>query len=250
MRPTRLGLAAAGLAAFTLFGAASTGNNLLYLLFSATVSALAVCLASGRANLRALSCRAGFPDQVFRGTAFPLAVTVENARRSAARLLSVRGPSGSARLDDIAPGGLVRAELRMVLPLRGRALVDGLFLESLYPLGLFVLRRRVPPFEVLVLPHASPFQPQSELESDPRAMGEGSRRKSSEGDFFGPRAYTPDDDARLIHWKLTAKTGRPVVAEHAAAPEGKAVVRLEGADEASVERAAASCRWYIDAGLL
>jgi len=249
MRPTRLGVSAAGLSAFTLFAAASTGNNLLYLLFSATVSALAVSLLAGRANLRALTCRAELPDQVFRATAFPLTVIVENGRRSAARLLSVRGPSGLAALDDIAPGGLARAELRLVLPLRGRALVDGLFLESLYPLGLFVLRRRVPPFEVLVLPHASPFQPQSDLEVDPRALGEGSRGKSREGEFFGPRAYTPDDDARLINWKLTAKTGRPVVAEHAAAPEGKAVVRLEGTDDASVERAAASCRWYIDAGL-
>ena len=249
MRPTRLGASAAGLAAFTLFAAASTGNNLLYLLFAATLAALAVSLALGRANLRALTCRAELPDQVFRGTAFPLQVVVENGRRGTARLLSVRGPSGSARLEDIVPGGLSRAELRLVLPLRGRALVDGLFLESLYPLGLFVLRRRVPAFEVLVLPHASPFSPQSDLEVDPRAMGAGSRRKSREGEFFGPRAYTPEDDARLIHWKLTAKTGRPVVAEHAAAPEGKAVVRLEGTDDASVERAAASCRWYIDAGL-
>ncbi|OGR94454.1 MAG: hypothetical protein A2V88_11715 [Elusimicrobia bacterium RBG_16_66_12] len=249
MRPTRLGVSAAGLAAFTLFAAASTGNNLLYLLFSATVSALIVSWAAGRANLRALTCRAEFPDQVFRGAAFPLTVVVENGRRATARLLSVRGPSGSARLDDISGGEFARAELRLSLPLRGRVLVDGLFLESLYPLGFFVLRRRVPPFEVLVLPHASPFSPQSDLEVDPRAMGEGSRRKSREGEFFGPRAYTPEDDARLIHWKLTAKTGRPVVAEHAAAPDGKAVVRLEGTDDASVERAAASCRWYIDAGL-
>lgn len=249
MRPTRLGWSAAGLAAFTLFAAASTGNNLLYLLFSATVAALVVCLVLGRANLRALNCRAEVPDQVFRATAFPLTLVVENGRRGAARLLSARGSSGSARLDDIEPGGSARAKLRLSLPLRGRVLVDGLFLESLYPLGLFVLRAPVPRFEVLVLPHASPFQPQSDLEADPRAMGEGSRRKSREGEFFGPRAYTPDDDARLIHWKLTAKTGRPVVAEHAAAAEGKVVVRLEGADEASVERAAASCRWYVDSGL-
>lgn len=248
MRPTRVGWTAAALAAFTFFAAASTGNNLLYLLFAATFSTLAVAAAAGRMNLRRLRARVDVFDQVFRGSRFSLTVVVHNAGRSTARLVRAVGPLGSASLADIPPGRMAAAEMRMLLSLRGLNRVDGLVLESLHPFGLFAHRRVVPPFEILALPSASPFTPGTPLEADQRAMGAGAARKMREGEFFGPRAYTPDDDARLIHWKLTAKSGRPVVAELAAAAEGRAVVRLEGTGDAEVERAAAACRWHIDAG--
>ncbi|MDE2492118.1 MAG: DUF3488 domain-containing protein, partial [Elusimicrobia bacterium] len=157
-------------------------------------------------------------------------------------------PLGAAELGDVAPGGSARAELRLVLPQRGRIVAGGLLLESLYPFGFFRARLRVPPAELLVLPQAAPFSPQAALEEDPRARTDGSARRARSGEFFGPRPYAPDDDARLIHWKLTAKTGSPVVAEYAQAPQGRALVRLEGADEPAVERAAAACRWHVDSG--
>ena len=249
MRPTRLGVSAALMAGFTLFAAGSTGNNLLYLLFAATLTALALSLVAGLLNLRGLTARLEAPERVFRGAPFTAHVVVENGRSDAARLVRAVGPSGASAPGDAAPGGTWRAELRLILTARGRNRVDGVFLESLYPFGLFSLRRRVPPEEILVLPQAGPFHPQDALEADPRSAGAGARGKAREGDFFGPRPYTAEDDARLIHWKLTAKTGRPVVAEYAAAPEGRALVRLEGTGDAAVERAAAACRWYIDAGL-
>jgi transglutaminase-like putative cysteine protease len=140
------------------------------------------------------------------------------------------------------------AELRLTLPARGLNRLEGLALESLHPFGLFTMRRRLPPVEVLALPTAGPFRPGGRLEADPRAQSAGARGKARDGEFFGPRPYAPGDDARLIHWKLTAKTGRPVVVEYATAPEGRAVVRLEGTDDASVERAAAACRFHVDSG--
>src|SRR6185312_17566089 len=95
---------------------------------------------------------------------------------------------------------------------------------------------------------AGPYRPGGPLETDPRARTDGSRGKAREGEFFGPRPYDRGDDARLIHWKLSAKTGRPVVAEYATTPEGRVVVRLEGVDDASIERAAAACRFHVEAG--
>jgi transglutaminase-like putative cysteine protease/uncharacterized protein (DUF58 family) len=248
MRVTRLGFAALAMAAFTLFAAGSTGNNLLYLLFAATVAALFLSVVSGLLNLRKLSARVESPEQAFRGAPFSARVTVSNSGGLDARLIRVVGPIGAAAIGDVPAGGEAAAELRLTLPVRGLNRVEGLALESLYPFGFVVLRRRVPPFEALALPPASPFRPQLELEQDPRAAGAGARRKSRDGEFFGPRPYGPDDEARLIHWKLTAKSGRPIVAEHASAPDGQATVRLDGVDDASVERAAAACRWYVDAG--
>jgi len=59
----------------------------------------------------------------------------------------------------------MRAELRLTLPARGLNRLDGLALESLYPYGLFTMRRRLPPVEILALPVAAPFGPGGPLES-------------------------------------------------------------------------------------
>jgi transglutaminase-like putative cysteine protease/uncharacterized protein (DUF58 family) len=249
MRPTRLGVAAAAMAAFTLFVAGSTTNNLLYLLFSAVVTGLLLSAAFGRWNLRGLRVRLEPSDQVFRETPFTARLVIENAGWGTARLVRVVGPLGASTVFDASPGETTRAELRLTLPYRGVNRLDALWLESLHPFGFFTLRRRLPPLDIVALPQAGPFQPQPALDEDPRAMGAGGRRKGRDGEFFGPRAYTPDDDARLIHWKLTAKTGAPVVAEFSTAPEGRVSVRLEGVDDPAVERAAAACRWYVDAGV-
>lgn len=250
-RPTRVGWCSAALTALTLFAAASTGNNLLYLIFAATAAAIALSGVAGHANLRGLTVRVSPPDQAFRGTSACAAVEAVNSAVWTARLIRVVGPDGAVELGDLPPGAALRADLRLVLPHRGRNLVDGLFLESAFPFGLLVLRRRLPSFEVLALPLASPFAVQASIESDPRGAGTagaGARQSGRDGSFWGPRPYGPDDDARLIHWKLTAKSGRPVVAEYASAPTGKVMVRLEGTDEAAVERAAAACRWFIEDG--
>ena len=248
MRPTRLGVFAALLAGFTLFAAGSTGNNLLYLLFAATASALVLGVVAGFLNLRRLAARVEAPAQVFRGAPFTARVVVENSGRFAARLVRPVGPLGAAAAVDVPPGGAISAELRLVLPARGLNRLEGLVLESPYPFGFFTMRRRVPPVDVLALPTAGSYSPGGPLEADPRARTAGARGKAREGEFFGPRPYDRGDDARLIHWKLTAKTGRPVVAEYATAPEGRVVVRLEGTDEPSVERAAAACRYHVDSG--
>jgi uncharacterized protein (DUF58 family) len=210
---------------YFLFG---LGDKLLYVLFALSVATSIVAMA--------LIARSAWWRKL-------------GARPDAAGPAPRRAATATAPIGDVPAGGSARAELKLTLPFRGLNRVDGLVLESLYPFGFFISRRRVAPAELLALPPASPFYPQTELELDPRAYGgAAARRKAREGEFFGPRPYAPEDDAREIHWKLTAKSGRPVVAEHAAAPDGKAVVRLDGTDDASVERAAAACRWHIDAG--
>ncbi|HXT00098.1 MAG TPA: transglutaminaseTgpA domain-containing protein [Elusimicrobiota bacterium] len=248
MRPTRLGVFTVLLAGFTLFAAGSTGNNLLYLLFAATASALVLSVVAGRLNLRGVSARVEAPSQVFRDAPFSARVFVENASSSAARLVRPVGPLGAAAAFDVPPRGAFAADLRLALPARGLNRLEGLRLESLYPFGFFTTRRALPPVDLLALPKAGPGRAAGSLEADPRARTAGGGGKAREGEFFGPRHYDRGDDARLIHWKLTAKAGRPVVAEYATAPEGRVMVRLDGVDDASIERAASACRFHVEAG--
>ena len=195
MRPTRLGVFTALLAGFALFAAASTGNNLIYLLFAATAAALILSVVAGRLNLRGLHARVQAPERVFRGAPFTARVVVVNAKATASRLIRPVGPLGAASPADVAPGETLRAEIRLTLPERGLNRLDGLVLESLYPFGFFAMRRRLPPVELLALPASGPLRPGGPLEEDPRAQGAGARGKAREGEFFGPRAYDPGDDA-------------------------------------------------------
>ncbi|MDE2491893.1 MAG: hypothetical protein KGM24_13690, partial [Elusimicrobia bacterium] len=104
MRPTRLGLFAVALTGFALFAAASTGNNLIYLLFSATAAALILSAAAAALNLRGLSARLEPPERIFRGAPFSARVVAENAGAWTARMLFAAGPLGRAALGDAAPG--------------------------------------------------------------------------------------------------------------------------------------------------
>lgn len=249
MRLTVLGVFVAGFAGLTLFAAGSTGNNLLYLLFASAASALAVSSLLSRRMTAAVAVRYEQPGRAFRNGFLTLPVVLEGEGRSG-RLLRLAGPGAAVELDEVPAGGERRVELRLPAPLRGRVSYEGLTLECSWPFGLVVSRRRLPPPQALVLPAASPFVPQAQVEADPRSAGPAGveRRKGREGDFWGPRPYAPEDDARLIHWKLSAKSGRPVVAERAAAAQEKAVVMLEGTDDEAVEKAASVCRWHADAG--
>ena len=93
------------MAAFTLFAAGSTGNNLLYLLFAATVAALFLSLASGWANLRGLSARVEAPTQAFRAAPFSTRVVVVNQGSFDKRLIRVVGPLGVAAIGDVPARG-------------------------------------------------------------------------------------------------------------------------------------------------
>ncbi len=244
MRPTRLGVAAVGLAAFALFAAGSTGNNLLYLVFAATASALAMSLISGWENVSSLSARAHAPPRAFRGEPFTASVLIENRGRLAARLVRVVGPDGASPPLDVPARGVAAVDARLRSELRGKVKLSGLVVESLYPFALLRVRRRLPPLEVLVLPRcrAAPAPRES-----PGAREGAALRRARDGEFHGLRPYAADD-ARQIQWKMTAKTGRPVVAERSVPAGGPALVRLEGTDDATVEAAASACRAAIEEG--
>src|SRR5215472_14949565 len=63
------------------FAAGSTGNNLLFLVFSLLVSTLFVSWAAARAVLRDLTVSARFPDHIFAGEPNEVIVTLRNQKR-------------------------------------------------------------------------------------------------------------------------------------------------------------------------
>ena len=251
MRPTRLGLGCLLMAALALMAAGATGNNLLYLLYSVLLSALAVSVVAGRVNLANLAARVEAGAQVFRGDESRLDVVLTNEGRWPAYAIGLAGPG--AELGTLAAGAEERFELRLRLPHRGLNRLEGLALQSAFPFGLILHRKALSKASVLALPRPREVRSAAEVASDVRAAGRPVARKGTGDELYAIRAYDPSDESRTINWKLTAKTGRPLVNEFCAFQDEKVTVRLEGVGagegaERRVEDAAGACRFYVDSG--
>ncbi len=179
----------------TLLTAVSSGNNLLYLLASSLAALFAVGAAWGRRLLGGLQCQMDARASAARGAETSVPVFVRNGGPFTA--FDIRfAHDPESQIDSLAPGESRTLLLRCRLPHRVNAFT-GLHLESRHPFGLLVHRRRV---EGLIV--------RTKRESPPQAA------KRGEDEFYGVREYTESEDSRRINWKLTARTGRPMVNEY------------------------------------
>ncbi len=94
-------------------------------------------------------------------------------------------------------------------------------------LGLFRFRmRRVPPERILVRPNPVPMEKIPELR---KVMARSWRPKPGGGyaEQHEMRLYRPGDSLNQVHWKLTAKTGKPIVREPQSPDPGLVLLTLD-----------------------
>ncbi len=248
-RLTVLGWGCVGMLVLTAMAAFSTGNNLLYLLYSALGAALGVSWFAGRANLGGLDAEFELPSPIFRGDRFSLRLRL--IRRG-------RWPSFAVRVDEafaerIEPGQACAVAPRILFAHRGVNRLEGLRLESAFPLGLMFHRRELSEVTGTAFPKTRELRSPTEVQADARADGRPVLRKGSGDELFGIRDFDASDDARSINWKLTARTGRPLVNEYCVQSSSRVTVRVDAVGagpraEDKVEAAASAARFYIDAG--
>lgn len=248
MRPTGLGLGAMVMFALTVASALSTGNNLLYLLFGSMAGALCVGMIGAALDIRRLRVTVEAPEQAFRGSEAPLRVTVANPTAWDAWAVEVALPGARVRLGRVPARGTAEATLRARLPHRGLNLLSGLALETVFPFALFRRRVALPAPSVLALPRLREVRAPAEARAQAKPAGRPTLRKGSGEELYGLREYTASDDARMINWKVSARSARPLVNEYAGTHDAKVVVRASGGGDEAVEEAASVCRYYIDAG--
>lgn len=249
MRWTRLGLSVLAAAAGTAFGGLVGGNNLLYLIAAGLMAALAA--AAMETGIGGLVVTLEFPEQIFLDAACRLEVEVRNPRRRPRRHLAITGPGGRAELPWIPGRGAARAELPHTFKLRGKVRACDLALETSHPLGLFKRHRKLREAVITVLPRlfeiqSRPHGPSARQDSAPRpCRGRGDELR-------GVRDYDPAEDARLIHWKLTARTGKPLILEYDQAAGRRVTITADGAPgpgtEERISEAASLARFFIDDG--
>lgn len=219
---TGLGQAFVGLTLAVGVAAINTGNNLLFLILGMQLSMIVVSGVLSEVALRGLEVSRLLPREVHARTPFLTGVTLANHKGQV--------PSFSIEVEDILdeqpstkkcfflkvpPGATLQTSYRGDCALRGVQRFAGCVLSTRFPFGFFRKSRPVAaPDELVVFPQVKPV---GHLLGDPRGEdGPTPQAQRGQGqEFHGLRHYRQGDDARDIHWKRSARTGRLIVREHA-----------------------------------
>jgi uncharacterized protein (DUF58 family) len=150
----------------------------------------------------------------------------------------------------------VSEELKLRFDRRGRYLQEGFGLSTLFPFGFLSKTRMVAlSHEMIVYPRVEPTD--ELLEILPMITGEWESFERGRGnDLYRIREYLPDDSARHVDWKATAKSGSLKVREFSREDERKLRIIFDQpakgmVSEKEYEAAialAASLSWHFSQG--
>jgi len=251
--------------------ALNTGNNLLYIVVGAMLSAIVVSGIASLVVLRELQLEIRLPEHVFAGRSTRGSVLLRNPRRWIPSFsVSVVPPKkrkpgerwrwvptifsvppgrppheqwfklpdrqlrrvkeqdlppgifeGSVYFPYSPPQSELMAELDLQFERRGRYHQESFGLATRFPFAFLTKTRRLPlAREIIVYP---PVEPPDELfEVLPMITGEFETFARGRGyDLYRIREYMPEDSARHVDWKATAKSGSLKVREFSREDERK-----------------------------
>ena len=251
---TGLGWVYIGAVFLLSMAAINTGNNLLFMVLAALLSAIVVSGIVARSSLRSIAVSMQVPENVFVGEPVSIRVSLWNRKRffpsfsiwvdelqSANRRKRhwFRRIAGSGDGTDcsvlhhpayfpiVAPGERRSELVVQSFPRRGSYRLEGFRLSTRYPFGLFRRGERAwAEGEVLVYPqvhdvpshfHLLPFLP-GHMEGLHVGHGES---------LYEIRQYRDGESARVVDWKATAKTGTLMAREYAREEESSVCILLD-----------------------
>jgi uncharacterized protein (DUF58 family) len=234
-----------------------TGNAWFLLLAGAVVGALVVAVAS-RGRLDGLAVELAHPARVAVGAPLHTVLTVTNSgtrtSSEATLCLQTAGIADlTASVGRLQPGERIGVPVTRLANGRAIASVTLVHLVSQPSLGLTGTTRSLDvPDHVTVHPrlHDVPARPVG------RQVGDGTGEllvSGQGGDVVGVRDWRPGDDRRRIHWRSTARTGRPTLVERGDPYTEQLRVVLVGTTDYSgfedaVSAAASACDLAVRAG--
>ena len=266
---TRAGLIYILISVVIGIAAINTGNNLLYVIVAALLSAILVSGIASALVLRSLTLDVHLPEHVFASRPMLARLLLGNAsswlpsfsvrvvpakrknkdgwRWEAAtfawprnrapqdqwlrlpdrRLRRVREEAEKPILREsvyfpfLAPQQELRADLEISFPARGRYCEKNFGLATRFPFAFLMKTRRINlSREVIVYPVVEPTEQFREVL--PMVTGEFETFVRGRGnDLYLIREYMPDDSARHVDWKATARTGALKVREFSREDERK-----------------------------
>ena len=225
VRPNRGGLFFMLLAAMVFAGAYNTDINLLMLVCAAMLTILLVSLVAPRWNLMRLRPRRALPAEAYAGEPFKVHIRVRNDGWLPAFALAAGDFIRLGRRDVLRPRGWLgrahtgretSASYTAEMPRRGVYACERIELRTGFPFGLALGCRRWDIQDELVV-----FPPRGRLRTGLNLrvgrtrfpVGSAARRGAGEEEFRALREFVPGDNPRRVHWRTTARLGKPYVRE-------------------------------------
>ena len=163
--------------------------------------------------------------------------------------------AGSAFFPYVPPGSEIRADLQLRFENRGRYRQELLGIATRFPFAFLIKTRRVSlEKEVIVYPRVEPTDEFFEIL--PLVTGEFESFVCGRGyDLYRIREYMPEDSARHVDWKATAKSGSIKVREFSREDERKLRIVFDNPEPGTLSHAAyeeavamaASLSWHFAA---
>lgn len=194
---------------------ASSGNNLLYLLMGMQISTFLLSLTLTLYNARGLKLEAGFPDFIFAEQRTLSHITLSNQKLISSYgmwLFSRDGYFPALFLLEVSGHDSASLPLGITIPQRG-VVQARFYIKTGFPFRFFEKTLLLKEMEVV----AYPALMENALWLSPLGMvgfGEyAAQQKGGQGEFYSLKEYVPEDDARHIFWKASAKRGKILVKE-------------------------------------
>lgn len=244
VRITRVGVWYLVVVFVVAVAAINTGNNALFLVLGGMLALLVACGFVSRRNLRLMDLDPGRVGEVYAGRPFSIPIRLINRDRwMARRFLEIgAGPNAEPLIVPlIARAAHLRSRVALCFRRRGRHVLPGFRVLSIFPLGLFQkAMRHHHRLEVLVYPEILPLDSDS-LFALGRSGEEPTPKVGQGHDLYAMRRFRSGDDPRGIHWKRTARTGELVYMEREADEGKRLLILLDNAvapfvDEEAEER--------------
>jgi uncharacterized protein (DUF58 family) len=240
IRPTREGWWCLAVTVGLGLTAMNTGNNLLYLLESMVLALIIVSGVLSEQSVRGVRVTPLLPDTIHAGTPCTIGARVRNTkgRRPSFSIALERAGTGErvAYVARLGPGEERLLTWDETVRRRGRHRLGGLRVTTRFPFGLFVKAAHpTGDHEVIVYPRRVPAPPALLRQAADIGTAPAGRRGGGP-DLHDLRGYRSGDDPRLIHWRVTARTGALTVREMAAETGQDAYLVLRGDGARDAER--------------
>jgi len=275
---TRVGIIYIVMVLLIGIAALNTGNNLLYIIVAAMLAAILASGVASAVTLRSLSLHVQIPEHVFASQPTMGHVVLRNPRRwmpsfsvsivsLKARNTAMQWPwshttfenrfsrrkypravpgdsthrgifEGSAFFPYIPPSSEIRADVQLCFEKRGKYCQDSFGIATRFPFAFLIKTRRVAlEKNLIVYPRVEP--PDELFEILPLVTGEFESFVRGRGyDLYRIREYMPEDSARHVDWKATAKSGSVKVREFSREDERKLRIVFDNPEPETLSHAA------------
>jgi|SRR5271165_339379 len=207
--------------------ALNTGNNLLFLILASLIASILMSGILSSITLAGVELGLQLPEHIFAGQPVRGTIELKNEKLSLPSFsLRVegadpqKGPSATLVQTPVYFPYLPRREtvsqsLPLVFSRRGVYRQEAFRIVTRFPFGFLQKARRLDLVkEALVYPSVEASQ--EFLEIRPGILGAMESLAKGRGqDLYALRGYLPNDSARLVHWKASARSGALMVREFA-----------------------------------